>query len=75
MPGVYGLSNAREWVFVGGADDIRAALLGHLQESNTPLKSRVPTGFTFEICHSSHWSARVARLVTELSPVCNKRGL
>ncbi len=75
MPGVYGLSNAREWVFVGVADDIRTALLGHLQESNTPLKSRAPTGFTFEICHPSQCAKRVARLVTELSPVCNKRGV
>ncbi len=75
MPGVYGLSNAREWIFVGVTDDIRAALLGHLHESNTPLKSRVPTGFTFEICHPTQGAARVTRLVTELSPVCNKRGV
>lgn len=75
MPGVYGLSNAREWIFVGAADDIQAALLGHLLEVDTPLKSRVPTGFTFEICHPSQRAARVARLVTELSPVCNKRSV
>jgi hypothetical protein len=73
-PGVYGLSNAREWVFVGGADDIRAALLGHLREGDTTLKSRAPTGFTFEICHPSRIAARVSRLVTELSPVCNRGG-
>jgi hypothetical protein len=72
MPGVYGLSNAREWVFVGVADDIRSALLGHLQEGNTPLRSRAPTGFTFEICHPSQSAARVSRLVTELSPFCNR---
>jgi hypothetical protein len=72
MPGVYGLSNAREWVFVGGTDDIRAALLGHLQEGNTTLKSRAPTGFTFEICHPGYQAARVSRLVAELSPVCNR---
>jgi hypothetical protein len=72
MPGVYGLSNAREWVYVGVADDIRATLLGHLREGNTTLKSRAPTGFTFEICHPSQRAARVSRLVTELVPVCNK---
>jgi hypothetical protein len=72
MPGVYGLSNAREWVYVGDADDIRAALLGHLREVNTILKSRAPTGFTFEICHPSQRAARVSRLVTELAPVCNR---
>jgi hypothetical protein len=73
MPGVYGLSNAREWVYVGVADDIRATLLGHLRESNTFLKSRAPTGFTFEICHPSQGAARASRLVTELAPVCNKK--
>ena len=73
MPGVYGLSNAREWVFVGAADDIRAALMTHLREGNTVLKSRAPTGFTFEVCHPGQSAARVSRLVTELSPVCNMR--
>ena len=73
MPGVYGLSNAREWVYVGATDDIRATLLGHLREGNTTLKSRAPTGFTFEICHPSQRDARVSRLVTELAPVCTKR--
>jgi hypothetical protein len=73
MPGVYGLSNAREWVYVGATDDIRASLLGHLREGDTILKSRAPTGFTFEICHTSQMAARVSRLVTELAPVCNQR--
>jgi hypothetical protein len=72
MPGVYGLSNAREWVFVAVTHDIRASLLGHLQESNTTLKSRAPTGFTFEICHPNQSAARVSRLVTELLPFCNR---
>ena len=72
MPGVYGLSNAVEWVFVGVTDDIRSTLLSHLRESNTRLKSRMPTGFTFEICHPSQRTARVSRLVAELAPVCNK---
>jgi hypothetical protein len=72
MPGVYGLSNAREWVFVGITDDIRSALLGHLQEANTTLKSRAPTGFTFEVCHPSQGAARASRLVAELSPFCNR---
>ena len=73
MPGVYGLSNAREWVYVGATDDIRASLLGHLREGDTILKSRAPAGFTFEICHPSQMAARASRLVTELAPVCNKR--
>jgi hypothetical protein len=76
MPGVYGLSNAREWVYVGLADDIRAALIRHLAEVNTPLKSRMPTGYTFEVCDPSERAARAARLVTELAPICNRnRGI
>jgi hypothetical protein len=59
---------------VGVTDDIRETLLGHLQEGNMALKSRAPTGFTFEICHPSQRAARVNRLVTELSPVCNRGG-
>jgi hypothetical protein len=73
MPGVYGLSNAKEWVFVCASDDIRLSLLNHLGEGNTSLKSRRPTGFTFEICGPSQGNARVTRLVTELAPYCNKR--
>ena len=68
MPGVYGLSNAREWVFVGVTNDIRASLLGHLQERNTELKSRAPTGFTFEICHPGQSGARMSRLVIGIIP-------
>ena len=73
-PGVYGLSNANEWIYVGVADNLQEALMGHLRESGTLLKSREPKGFTFEICHPSQCSARQMRLVTELSPVCNKNG-
>ena len=71
--GVYGLSNAREWVFVGASYDIRATLMEHLGEGDTALKSRVPTGFTFEVCHPSQSATRLSRLVSELSPVCNQR--
>ena len=72
MPGVYGLSNAAEWVFVGVTDDRRSTLLSHLREGNTRLKSRIPTGFTFEICPPSQRAARVSQLVAELAPFCNQ---
>ena len=72
--GIYGLSNSREWVFVGETDDIRESLLVHLQESHTHLTNRAPTGFTFELCVASGRSARQDRLVLELEPVCNRRG-
>ena len=72
LPGVYGLSNAREWVYVGVTDDIRAALMRHLAQRTEALKMRAPTGFAFEVCQGSERAARQARLVEELVPVCNR---
>jgi excinuclease UvrABC nuclease subunit len=71
--GVYALSNAREWVFIGEASDIRARLLDHLRDSGTALLARHPTGFTFEICSPADRSSRQAELVRELAPYCNSR--
>lgn len=71
--GVYGLSNAREWIFVGEANDIRAALLAHLKEAGTLLKTRNPTGFTFEISSPSDRISRQNELVREFEPFCNRR--
>ena len=72
MSGVYGLSNAQEWLFVGETDNIKAALLGHLQETHTPLLERGPTGFTFELCIPHGRPARLDRLIQEYRPVCNQ---
>ena len=71
--GVYGLSNAREWIFVGETDNIRATLLRHIEETHAPLLERVPTGFSFELCHSCDRAARQGRLIQEYDPVCNRR--
>ena len=73
LPGVYGLSNANEWLYVGAAGNIQAALIAHLQEAGTMLKSHRPTGFTFEVCDPGYHAARQSRLVGELAPVCNRR--
>jgi hypothetical protein len=69
MSGVYGLSNAREWIFVGQADNIKAALLKHLQGTHTPLLEQGPTGFTFELCEPHDRPARQKRLIEEYEPV------
>ena len=29
--GIYGISNAREWIYIGETDDIQATLLSYLQ--------------------------------------------
>ncbi len=70
--GVYGLSNAGEWIYIGETDNIQAALLGHLQEMNTVLRKRRPTGFVFEICERAKRPDRQDRLVLEYEPVCNR---
>ncbi len=73
LPGVYGLSNAVEWIYVGAAANIQAALMAHLRETNTRLKSLSPKGFTFELCDVEYQTARQIRLVEEYAPVCNRR--
>ena len=69
--GVYGLSNAREWLFIGESDNIRAHLLEHHRKIGTVLERQNPMGFTFELCSPGERNARRKALVRELKPRCN----
>lgn len=69
--GVYGISNAREWIYIGETDNIQETLLGHLRESDTSLLRRQPTGFVFEVCDRARRPARQDRLIFEYEPTCN----
>jgi len=69
--GVYGLSNGREWLFIGEANNIQARLLEHLSETDTLLMDRGPTGFSFEECPSCNRTVRQDVLVRRFQPVCN----
>ena len=70
--GIYGISNAEEWIYIGETDNIQGALLDHLGQSDTPMMQRQPTGFVFELCdRASRW-ARLDRLVSEYTPCCNQ---
>lgn len=71
--GVYGISNAREWIYIGETDNIRNSLMNHLQETNTALIKREPTGFVFEVCDQAQRSSRQDRLVGEYGPACNRQ--
>ena len=71
--GVYGISNAREWIFIGESDNIQASLLHVLQQSDSALLKRFPTGFVFELCHAVARRPRQNRLILEYEPVCNLR--
>ncbi len=70
--GVYGISNAREWIYVGAADNIQTALLDHLQDLDAPLMKRQPMGFVFEVCDRVRRSVRQDRLIVEYEPTCNQ---
>jgi len=73
--GVYGISNAREWIYIGETDNIQSSLLTHLQNLDTALMQREPTGFVFEVCDQAHRSSRQDRLVVEYGPACNRQAL
>jgi hypothetical protein len=69
--GVYGISNASEWIYIGETDNVQGTLLAHLKEFDTPLMKRLPTGFVFEVCDHAGRPARQHRLVHEYDPTCN----
>jgi hypothetical protein len=71
--GVYGISNAREWIYIGETDNIQDTLLAHLQQLGTSLMKRQPTGFVFEVCPGARRQGRQGRLVLEYKPTCNQR--
>jgi hypothetical protein len=70
--GIYGISNAREWIYIGETDNIQGSLLSHLQELDTSLMKRRPTGFVFEVCDRANRPVRQDRLVVEYEPTCNR---
>jgi hypothetical protein len=71
--GIYGLSNAREWIYIGETDNIQASLLDALLQSDSAVLKRYPTGFVFELCDPAERLARHNRLILEYEPVCNRR--
>ncbi len=71
--GVYGISNGREWIYIGETDNLQQALLNHLQDGATAMMQRRPTGFVFEVCVQERREGRMARLIHEYGPVCNRR--
>jgi len=72
--GLYGISNSREWIYIGQTDNIQNALLVHLRDPQAPLMQRAPTGFVFEACAGPLLPSRQDRLVQEYEPVCNRQG-
>ncbi len=71
--GVYGLSNARQWIYVGETDNIQARLLQHLEETNSVPADDPPTGFNFELWDPDQRAARQRQLIVELDPAGNRQ--
>ncbi len=72
--GVYGISNAREWILINETDNIQAALLHHLSEADSGMRQCLPTGFVFEVCDYARRQDRQERLVREYEPTWNRQG-
>lgn len=70
--GVYGISNASKWIYIGSADNIRDALMGHLQQTDPSILKQHPTGFVFELCDRGQRPQRQDRLIQEYEPICNR---
>jgi hypothetical protein len=71
LPGVYGVSNAARWLYIGATDNIQEALLAYCQQSPSGPISNRPSGFVFEVCERSMRSDRQTRLIAEYSPSGN----
>ncbi len=72
VSGVYGISNAGDWIYIGETDNIQGALLMHLREVEQTLQRWHPTGFVFEICELALRASRQNRLVLEYEPAWNR---
>lgn len=72
-PGVFGISNDREWIYIGHGGNIQRALLDCFLDPGSALMKKQPRGFVFEICEEARWVMRHDRLVLEYEPVCNRQ--
>lgn len=70
--GVYGLADARQWIYVGETADIQAELLKHLENPHAFLRDHPPSGFTYELTTPGERIGRQNQLVLELEPIGNR---
>jgi hypothetical protein len=67
--GLYTIYSPRQWVYVGGSDDIRRSLYRLLNDSSLWMDRLGPLSFSFERLPRDERSARQQALVAELNPV------
>jgi hypothetical protein len=70
--GVYGLADARQWIYVGETTDIRAELFNHLENPHGFLRDHPPSGYTYELTTPGERIKRQNQLVLELEPIGNR---
>ena len=71
LAGVFGITNAREWIYIGQSRNVRDSLLDLLRPKAV-FGDLDPTGFVYEACDGSLLSSRQDRLVLENEPRCNR---
>jgi excinuclease UvrABC nuclease subunit len=71
QPGIYGICNQQEWIFIAEAVNIQASLLEQLRAVQSAVSLRKPTGFTFEVCSYADAAGRKQMLVSQFKPSCN----
>lgn len=72
VSGVYGITSASEWIYIGETDNIQAELLRRLRDVNTVPAGGIPAGFVFEMCDRARRTVRQDRLVQEYEPRGNR---
>jgi len=70
--GVYGISNAKSWIFIDETENIRGSLMEYLANSSGS-PANPPSGFSFELSPFYNRTARRDRLIAELAPIQKRR--
>ncbi|MDZ7639403.1 MAG: hypothetical protein U5J83_14305 [Bryobacterales bacterium] len=68
-PGVFGLSDARNWLMIEESNNLRAELMAVYDQMNAFPSGSPPTGFSYEVCDAHMRRDRWLQLTRELSPV------
>ncbi len=71
--GVFGLSNAKEWLYIGESGNIQSSLMNLLDERRAESQDRAVTGFVFQVCDAAQrWSLQ-DKLRREYEPGNDRR--
>lgn len=75
VPGVYGIYNGTEWIYVDETQDIKTRLYAHFHgksDQSARIMAQWPAYFIFEKCDSRSEPARKTELIQEHHPCCNR---